>query len=179
MLHSHPAFPLGAALTLLAAGGCGSPTAPLGPDDPPVVMSDSLYVLEAGATGWRGELAFTYYNVTDRTLSLANCRGGFAYRLEKWTDEGWVTAWSPVLLMCLSPPIRIPPGRSHEHVATVFSGFPDSNSYPRFQVDEIDGTYRVVIDGVFWNYDHDGPPWGEVPPEERRVSHPFEIRTEE
>ena len=168
------------ALLLFGAAGCGDrglPTSPFSHEDAPVLMSASEYVLEAGSRGWRGELEFTYQNVTNRTISLLNCRGGFAYRLEKWTEEGWITAWAPVLLMCLSPPIRIAPGGEHEHVAGIFGGYPGGNTYPRFSVDEVDGIYRVVIDGAYWNYDHDGPSWGNLPPEPYRVSAPFRIRT--
>ena len=147
------------------------------PDGAPVEMSEARYVLTATDVGWLGELDFTFHNVTHRTISLLNCRGGFSLRLEKWDGDDWLPAWHPVLLGCLSPPIEIQPGESHDHTLGVFSGHPDSNHYPRFSVEPIDGTYRLVILGAFWDYDHDGPPWGQPPPLDARVSDPFEIAT--
>jgi hypothetical protein len=144
----------------------------------PVEMSASRYILTTTEVGWRGELGFTFHNVTDRTISLLNCRGGFGLRLEKWDDGRWIPAWHPVLLGCLSPPIEIGPEESHEHTLHLFSGRPGSNHYPQFSVDPIDGIYRLVILEAFWDYDHDGPPWGEPPPLEARVSDRFEISTE-
>jgi hypothetical protein len=61
----------------------------------------------------------------------------------------------------------VPEGRSHTLRATgerdeptlhVFGAHADANMIPRFEVDSIPGTYRIVITSAYW--DHDGPPWG-------------------
>jgi hypothetical protein len=168
-----------AAWVAFAFAGCADPTGPApGSVDPPVVTGASSYTLERLPRGWAGQIDFSFTNVTSRTISLLNCHGGFALRLEKDVDGAWVPAWHPVLFLCLSPPIVIPPGEAHEHVVHVFGGDPESNAYPQFQMEEIDGTYRLVITSAYWDYDHSGPDWGEAPPLELRVSGPFEIRTE-
>ncbi len=163
-----------ASLVLFGCGGEG-PVAPLAHGDGPVVMGSELFVLEAGTAGWSGTLTFEYRNQTDRTISLLNCRGNFGLRLEKWMGQEWVLGWAPVLQLCLSPPIEISPGESHEHELHVFGGFPDGNVYPKFFVDEISGHYRLVITSGYWDYDPDGPEWGELVPLEERVSRPFRL----
>lgn len=56
-------------------------------------------------------------------------------------------------------------------------GFPDENVYPKFFVDEIRGYYRLMITSAYWDYDPDGPEWGELVPLEERVSAPFRLET--
>lgn len=146
-------------------------------DRAPVMTGASLYTLTPTENGWTGEIDFEVTNGTDRKISLLNCRGGYGLKLEKWEGSDWVTAWSPALLMCLGPPIEILPGQARQDVVRIFGGHRRSSFYPQFTVDEIDGTYRLVIEGAFWAYDHGGPPWGESVPLEHRVSNTFEIRT--
>ncbi|MQA90420.1 MAG: hypothetical protein GEU90_09310 [Gemmatimonas sp.] len=143
----------------------------------PVEMSASRYVLANGLNGWQGELDFTFRNDTDRLISLLNCNGTFALRLEKWENGTWVPAWSPILPECLSLPIEVPPGENYQHQLHVFSRRPGSNTHPQFYVDPIDGTYRLVILAAFWDYHDYDSTWGEEPPLEYRVSAPFEIST--
>jgi hypothetical protein len=137
-------------------------------------MSAASYTLEAGPVGWSGALEFDYHNVTERPIALLNCLGGFGLRLEKRQGPAWVPAWSPALLMCLSAPIEIPPGGSHHERLHVFGGYPSSSHHPQFSVEEIDGTYRVVILDAYWDY-HPSPPWGAQVPLADRVSEPFEL----
>jgi len=167
---------------LLAACALQAPTGPEpfdapDPGDAPIVTDRASYTLQRGSHGWQGEIAFEYSNATDRTISILNCNGSFALRLEKLEAGAWVSAWGPAIPSCLSPPIEIAPGDGYATTISVFGGFRNSNHYPQFQVDEIDGTYRLVIESAYWNYDHNGPPWGEQVPLEHRVSHTFEIRT--
>jgi hypothetical protein len=153
-------------VAFLTACALQAPTAP-GPAEAPdpgdaVVVTDrSSYTLQRGSHGWQGEIAFEYTNATDRTISILNCRETFGLRLEKLEAGEWIAAWNPVVLMCLSRPIEIKPGATYRNTLDVFGGFQGSNHHPQFQVDEIDGTYRLVIESAYWNYDHDGPQWGE------------------
>lgn len=87
-----------------------------------------------------------------------------------------MSAWSPVLLECLSPPIEIAPGASLNDEVDISAGKRGSNMYPQFMVDDIEGVYRLVIGSAYWSYDHNGPPWGEPVPVPDRVSNSFEIR---
>lgn len=142
-----------------------------------IVMSASRYTLTSSGNMWSGEIGFTFTNLSDRPLSLLNCRGGYSMTLEKWEKGEWVPGWSPVQLQCLSPPIVIGAGDTRDDVLPVRAGRAGSNLYPQFLVPGIDGTYRLVIGAAFWDYDHDGPPWGETLSLDLRVSDPFEIRT--
>jgi len=183
----HPSSLSLVALGALLLSGCAfeAPTSPdpVGattpdPDGAPIVTDLASYTLERGSHGWEGEISFEYTNRTDGTISILNCNESFSLRLEKLEDGDWISAWGPAIPECLSPPIEIEPGASYVRTLPVFGGFPGSNVYPQFQVEEIDGTYRLVIESAYWNYDHDGPPWGEQLPVEERASHTFEIRTE-
>ena len=70
------------------------------------------------------------------------------------------------------------PASSLPDEVEILAGRPGSNLHPQFAVDEIDGMYRLVVESAYWNYDHDGPPWGETLPLEYRASEPFEIRAD-
>lgn len=148
------------------------------PGDAPIVTDRASYTLQRGSHGWETEITFQYANATARTISILNCNESFALRLEMREGGDWVSAWNPPIPMCLSRPIEISPGGSYGTTLSVFGGYPGSNTYPQFEVEEIDGTYRLVIESAYWDYDHDGPPWGEQLPLAARASHTFEIRTE-
>jgi hypothetical protein len=169
-----------AALALVAAS-CSHAQIVLPPDvDGPVVMDSRVVTLQRTADGWRGELGYLFVNVTPRTISLVNCHGAYGLSLEKWLDGQWVRAYTPVLPMCLSGPIEIRPGTAHERRFELFAGPRGSNLYPQFEVEPVAGTYRLVIEAAYWNYDHraTGGNWGTPVPLEDRVSDPFEIRTD-
>jgi hypothetical protein len=171
-------------LAALLMVGCGpdpaaQPMSPaLGPQgETALTTSAPSYRLQRGSSGWSGSIDFTFTNRSAREISLLNCRGGYGLHLEKRVGEEWVPAWRPVMLMCLSQPIRLAPGQSRRDTIPLFAGPRGSNTYPQFEVDEIDGIYRIVVNTAYWNYDHGGPPWGQEPPLELRVSNPFEIRS--
>jgi hypothetical protein len=148
------------------------------PGETAIRTDSSRYTLERRPTGWQADIAIEYTNPTDATISLLNCNGAFSLRLEKYDAGEWVTAWQPALPMCLSPPIEIGPGETFSRTLEVFGADPHSQVFPQFQVEEIDGTYRLVIDSAYHEYDHDGPPWGVAVPLEHRVSNTFELRTQ-
>jgi hypothetical protein len=170
-----------APLAVLALAASCSPAKIVLPADVegPVVMDSRVVSLQRTADGWRGELGYSFVNVTGQTISLVNCRGAYAFSLEKWLDGQWVRAYTPTLSLCLSGPIEIRPGAAHERRFELFAGWTGSNLYPQFEVRPIDGTYRLVIEAAFWNYDPSagGGAWGTPVPLQARVSDPFEIRT--
>ena len=178
---SSDSVPVAILLILLSAcsrevTGAG-PLSSLSPGDSPVVTDAAQYRLESTSNGWRGRIEYAFTNRTDRTISLLNCRGGYTVTLEKQQGDDWVSAWSPVMLECLSPPIEIKPGASLNDALEISAGKRGSNTYPQFTVDEIDGVYRLAIERAYWDYDHNGPPWGQTVPVADRVSNAFEIRT--
>lgn len=166
------------AFVALLSGGCAleARTAP-DSEDTPIVTDRTSYTLERGSHGWETEIRVEYENRTNGTISLVNCKGAYSLQLERWDGGEWVHAWSPTLPMCLSPPIEIGASRTYSDQVRVFGGFPDNRAHFRFEVDEVDGTYRLVITSAYREYDHDGPPWGDEVPLEHRISNTFELRT--
>jgi hypothetical protein len=176
---------IGIGMIAFFAAACGadsatSPRSPaLVPGDAGAIVTDAgSYTLQSTQSGWMVEIRYHFTNRSDRVISLLNCSGAYGIRLEKQEGDRWVTAWRPVLPMCLSQPIRIGAGEVRSDRLHLFAGQHGSNSYPQFETGEIGGNYRLVIESAFWGYDHDGPPWGEQPPLEYRVSNVFELRTE-
>ena len=166
-------------VTLLA--GCDR--APLGTaltldGDPALQTGAQSYTLTSSGQWLLGEIDVRFTNRSAETVSLLNCLDGWALILEKHVAGEWRQAWTGVRLGCLSPPIRIRPGEVRERVLRVVAGHDGTRNHPQFQVDEIGGTYRLVLGDAFWDYDHDGPPWGRAVPIELRVSNPFELRVE-
>lgn len=165
-------------VTLVAAlAGCSISAGPEDPDSPAIRTDAQEYALESDDRGWRAEIPYTFVNRTGEDVYLENCRGGFALRLDRWQeDEGeWEEAWSPALLMCLSPPIVIGAGETFRDTIGLFAGRPDGNAAPRFEVDEVGGTYRIVWIAGTHGYEH-GESRGEQIPFEYRVSNSFVLR---
>lgn len=156
-----------------------TPPQPFSPsfEHSPVVTGASRYTLERTSSGWRGKIAYAFANTSDRRVSLLNCRGDYGVRLQKRVGDAWVDAWSSVVRGCLSPPLELAPGETLQDEIDIFAGRPGSNVYPQFSVSPIEGEYRLVIGSAYWNYDHDGPPWGDLLPIELRASDVFELRT--
>jgi hypothetical protein len=139
---------------------------------------DGSYTISSSDAWLLGEIDVRFTNRTSETVSLLNCNGDWALVLEKEVDGAWRRALTGVRLGCLSPPIEIRPGESRERVLRVIAGHRGTNNHPQFQVDEVGGTYRLVLGDAFWDYHHQGPPWGRTVPLEFRVSPPFELRVE-
>lgn len=89
--------------------------------------------------------------------------------------EGWETAWSPFLNLCLSPPIVIEPGETVAFTLHVFGGLPGGDLWPKFDSDDPSGVYRIVWDGAVFGYSEDAPSFGRPVPLEQRVSNAFTL----
>lgn len=149
---------------------------PLNRDSAAAFQTESLsYTLVPTAQGLEGEIAFIFTNPTAEPVYIVNCRGMTALRLEKQSGDTWITAWSPVILQCLSPPIVVQPGQQYSGVVHVSSGYPSTNLHPQFSVDPIPGVYRIVWDDVLRTYDDGTYPFGEPIPHEQRVSNRFRL----
>jgi hypothetical protein len=158
-----------------AEAGPGGNVAPGG--DGAVFRTDSAaYTLVSTPMGLEARVAYVFTNPTDGPAHFVNCRGQTGLRLEKAVGGGWVRAWSPALLACLSPPIVVGPGERYEGVVHVLAPDPAGNVYPKFEVDEVPGTYRIVWEQVLRSYDDRQHPFGEPLPLPLRISNPFELR---
>lgn len=171
-----PVAALAAALAL-AAAGCSTPRDPGGDDGASPLRTDrTAYTLERTARGLEVDIPFTFTNTTGRTVYVVNCNGIAPPSLVKREGRDWVTAWSPAVPLCLSPPIVIEAGTTYADTLDVVAGAPGSNVQPQFMVDEVEGTYRLVWGGVVYDYDADRQGFGEPVPAELRVSNTFVLR---
>lgn len=106
-------------------------------------------------------------NQTLEEIRIPTCHSPYPPALEKLGPNGWVTAYSPVVLLCLGPPVRISPGAEYSMTYRVIAAH-RPNSFPRFEVDEIAGTYRL-------NWHALGTESGRQLPSAYRTSSPFQL----
>jgi hypothetical protein len=131
--------------------GCESSTG-LAPESERLIQTDSpQYDLQPEWIGWRVDIPYVFINRTGGTVYLANCNGGFGLHLEREDSGSWHTAWSPVILLCLSPPIVIERNVTFTDTLHVWGVPPGSDAIPQFDVDDPSGTYRIVWDAAHWS----------------------------
>ena len=147
-------------------------------DHPMVAMGEDAYTLEQWSGGVSTRLDIIVENSSPETISLLNCNGAYGVVLERRVGTDWVTAWAPVLPLCLGKPIEIPPGGLLQDTIKVFAGRRGSMTHPQFAMDQLEGTYRMVVTSAYWHYDHDGPPWGDAVPSRVMTSNPFRLIVE-
>jgi hypothetical protein len=136
-------------------------------DDPAIVTDSTVYHLRADGRYRRVTIGFVFTNLARAPVQVPTCHGAYPPFLQKREGGAWVDAWIPVVMLCLGPPLVIRAGETYHGSLEVAGGIPAS-SYPRFLVDPIPGTYRLV-----WGVATVGRS-GELPLDQR-VSAPFEI----
>lgn len=137
---------------------CNSPTSVAWDGAPLLRTEGTEYQLISTLAGAEVAIPYSYENLTGSRVSLSNCKGGVSPSLEKKTVDGWIAAWSPVRLMCLSPPIRIKQGTQYHDTLRVFSAPFGSNARPQFFFGDIEGTYRLRWDIAYAGRDSDPQP---------------------
>lgn len=152
---------------------------PFARDNAPNFQSDSIsYTLRAGDAGFEGNIVFTFTNRSGVTAYIVNCSGATQLRFEKQVAGQWTPAWSPVVNLCLSPPIIVPAGASYESRLWVFSGYTGTNVYPQFFSADIAGEYRAVWTDVLSSYNENASPFGTALPFDQRLSNRFLLSTQ-
>lgn len=132
------AVPLLLVCTLAACG-----TDPFGSTVDGGVETDSTSYHVLTTDSWHEvTIEVSFRNPTFSEVRIPTCHSPYPPVLEKLGRNGWVTAYSPMVLLCLGPPVRIAPGASYSMTYRVI-GARLPNSGPRFDVDEIAGTYRL------------------------------------
>lgn len=158
-----------------AASGAG---AALTRETAPLFQTDSLaYTLVAGSHGYQAEIEVRFTNRTASRVYFVNCNGGTSLSLEKLINFRWQAVWSPALPGCLSPPITVPRGGTHDTRIRVFGGYPGNNAWPKFAVTDVSGTYRAVWHDALWSY-QDRLPFGVPLDLEHRVSNRFVLHSQ-
>jgi hypothetical protein len=121
------------------------------------------------------DIVSTFTNHTADTVRLHPCGTSQpSFALEKWTDGAWKPAYSqacPAILM-LDPP-RVAPHAQRTDTVRVRAMLA-ANAMPKFDVEPIAGSYRVVYVQAYRSWrPNEGP--GELLPLEQRVSNTFRI----
>ena len=158
-----------------AVAGCRSPAGPVDDGSPPIRTAAASYALRVDARGVEVEIHYEFTNRTTRPIYMVRCIAPH-HRLEKLVDGVWVRALDPPRFGCIGPPIRVDPQWRFATTMAVFGGAADCSCGPVFEVDDPTGTFRIVIDGVVFDYDDRGPPWGVPLALDQRVSNPFTLR---
>lgn len=172
----HLAF--AALLTLTTA--CGDAIVEPGLSDTAALFqTDSTsYTFVTSAVATQGRISTTLTNRTGRAMYFVNCNGGTSLSIQRLDGAQWKHFWSPVQLLCLSPPIVVQNGSTQAFDIRVFAGSAGSNVFPKFERPLVTGVYRVMWNDAYFNYQdrQNGVPWSDPVPEALRVSNSFVIR---
>ena len=132
-----------------------------------VAVDSSSYHITASEAWAEVVIPVTFTNPMGGEVRIPSCHSPYPPVLEKLTENGWVVAYRPVVLLCITPPVRVRSGEQYQMLYHVIAGLAP-NTGPRFQVPELTGTYRV-------NWQALRTSSGSALPEEARVSEPFEL----
>jgi hypothetical protein len=154
------------AVAALLLTGCDSVTGPADVSEPAIQTDGNAFNLSPSGDRLWADIPYTFTNRTGGAVYIVNCLGGFNLRLERKVGRQWVSAWSPLLLLCLSAPIVIGAGETYRN-----------SVQPRLADGEPTGIYRIVWVDAFSSY-QDRPPWGEQIDLEHRVSNEFQLLVE-
>jgi len=141
-----------------------------------ITTDQQSYRLRRTADALEVDILTTFTNRTSDTVRLHPCGPSSqpSFSLEKWVDGAWKPAYGqpcPAILM-LDPP-KVAPGASRTDTARV-RGMLAANAMPRFEIEPVGGSYRVVYAQAYGSWrPNEGP--GELLPLEQRVSNTFRI----
>ena len=155
------------------AVGCRNPL-DLTSDDAPIRTDRTEYAVTHEGGALRVDIEFTYTNPTAGAVNVQACQVPDPPVLQKREDGKWVTAYAPVVLLCLGPPLVIPRGGSTRYALHVRAFPAGSNAAPQWQAGSVAGTYRLlwaVHAGDGKNSARDGG--GPLVPVSQRVSNTF------
>jgi hypothetical protein len=162
-----------------AAGAC--PSSESSPEAPPDASGGAVrgfrtsqlhYDARRVADGIEISIPYVYRNVTGDSVYFVNCNELIVPSLEKQVGDTWSSVWTGATAACLSRPVVVPPDGEYVDTVRVLSG-PDT--YPRLDVAEIGGTYRLVWHGVVHSYHDAEPPLGTPLPQDARTSNEFTL----
>lgn len=170
-------YPFAIMASLLLA--CAVPLEPPARESGLPLQTEGLeYELRSTGQGLEVGIPFSYRNATGQTVYVVNCNRIAPPSLEKEEGGQWIHAWSAVVPDCLSPPIVIEPGQTYTDTLRLFAGHPSNNTYPKFEVGDVDGIYRLVWHQVVHDYDEDRQGFGDPLALEERISNAFVLQEE-
>lgn len=157
------------------AAGCADGA--VGPDPSAEFRTDQMrYTLESTREAFEVKIPFVYRNRTGETVYLLNCTRVATPRLEKRVGGEWVVAWKPVVPNCRGRPVGIANGEAYRDTLDVYAGHPSTGLYPKFDVDDPAGTYRLVWPDLLWSVDEPDRHAGRLLPRRLRVSNEFTLK---
>jgi hypothetical protein len=131
-------------VTLVALLGCRS--ASLDQREPPATLvTDSTEYHAVLANGlYRADIGYRYTNHSRSSVSAVHCHTPPPPALEKNVGQGWVLAYSPVILMCETiPHFRVSAGATYRSTLHLAVAPPSRRMAPVLLVDSLPGTYRL------------------------------------
>jgi hypothetical protein len=140
-----------------------------------------VFDVRATRDAYEATIDVTFTNPTEGPVYIPTCREPNPPVLQKWEGGSWVAAYRPVVLGCLGPPVVIEAGQSYDYTYRVTASR-RPNTYPRFMVREIPGTYRLQWDMLrTWTPDATTPDGrsaglGEPLPADLTTSNTFDLR---
>jgi hypothetical protein len=149
------------------------PAAPV--ERKPVETDRPRDVLQEGPFGPETTIVSTYTAPAEHDVYLLNCNGGFSVGLQRQAGDQWEHVWAPGMNACMSPPIVIRAGESHQTTIVVDSGADAAVSSRQSDTKIGTGTYRVIWHGLLGSFDPNASPPGTDLPVEQRVSAPIFI----
>lgn len=172
----HLAF--AAVLTLTTS--CGDAMVDPGPPDTAALFQtdSATYTFVTNAVATQGRILTTLTNRSGRAMYFVNCNRGTGLSIQRLDGARWTHFWSPVQLLCLSPPIIVQNGGTQAFDIRVFAGNAGNNVFPRFERPLVTGVYRVMWNEAYFNDPNrqNGRPSSDPVPEALRVSNSFVIR---
>lgn len=132
-------------LLLPLAAGLGCAGARMAyPTTEPIRTDSPIYTVSEANGLAHLTIRLTYRNSTGGPVYLPMCQGPQPPRLQKQVGDKWVIAFQPNVLACEETPLKIANNTTYEYVFQVIAGMPGTNYLPRFAVNEVPGTYRVL-----------------------------------
>ena len=143
--------------------------------DAPIQTDSSIYHFRTTEHEHALTIGLSYTNPTGSSVYIPTCHVPNPPVLEKWENGEWVTAYAPVVWLCLGPPVIIGAGDVYRYTYRV-SATRRPNTLPRLAVTQIPGTYRLVWHMLgTWTPHGSEPGLGKELPLEHRVSNTFRI----
>ena len=150
-------------------------TAPPSVESAMITTDRQAYRVRRTADAIEVDIVTTFTNHTNDTVRLHPCgQSQPSFILEKWVDGAWRPAYNQVCpaMLNLDPP-SVMPHAARTDTARVRAMLA-ANAAPRFEMEPIAGTYRVVYAQAYRSWrPNEGP--GELLPVEQRVSNSFRL----
>jgi hypothetical protein len=168
-------------LLIWGAAACSSDDgfAPPGGTPPPTTTSDVAYEVRRTPDGVAVDVPFVFTNSSPLPVFILGCHMGgrvdLGIGLEKRESISWRRVWTPVRVLCVTPPIRVEPGASISDTVHVALCTREACGPPAAGM-EVSGIYRLVWDNLLStaNGQPDGLPLRLD--ESFLVSTPFQLR---